>query len=82
MGSIFKHIYLTHEWDPKRYKRKTRGIVANILDCDVVVSEFELKSGYYVNFRGNTVENVCNPLFPNNKLNSTITVLLQRWIWY
>ena len=30
------------------------GVVANELDCDIVVSEFELQLGYCVHFRTNT----------------------------
>ena len=33
-------------------------VVANILDCDIVIREFELKSRYNVNFRRNTPGNV------------------------
>ena len=28
------------------------GVVANVLDCDMAVNEFELQSNYYVSFRG------------------------------
>ena len=30
------------------------SVVANVLDCDKVESEFEFQSGYYVHFRTNT----------------------------
>ena len=40
------------------------GIVANVLDCDIVVSEFELKSSYYIHFRNNTLKKGMNPLIP------------------
>ena len=30
-------------------------VVANVLDCDIVVSEFELQSRYYVHFQTNTL---------------------------
>ena len=30
------------------------GVVINVLDSDIVVSEFELQSRYYVHFRTNT----------------------------
>ena len=32
----------------------TRDIVANLLDCDIVVNEFELHPCYYVQFWTNT----------------------------
>ena len=31
------------------------GVVAKVLDCDIVRSEFELQSRYYVHFRTNTL---------------------------
>ena len=41
------------------YNLTLRGVVANVMNCDIVVSEFELQSCYYVNFRTNTrVKNV------------------------
>ena len=39
-------------------------VVANELDCDIVVSEFELKSRYHVYFRTNTLGKDMNPLSP------------------
>ena len=41
-----------------------RGIVGNILDSDIVVSEFELLSLYYVHFWTNTFRKGMNPLIP------------------
>ena len=38
-----------------------RGVVANVLDCDIVVSEFKLPSRNYVCFRTNTLGKVMNP---------------------
>ena len=38
-----------------------RGVVANMLDYDIVVSDFELQSRYYVHFRTNTLEKGMNP---------------------
>ena len=32
-----------------------RSVVANVLDCEIVVSEFKLQSYYYVLFRTNTL---------------------------
>ena len=35
------------------------------IDCGIVVSEFELRSRYYVHFRADTLEKGMNPLiFP------------------
>ena len=36
------------------------GEVANVLDCKIVVSEFELQSLYYVHFRANNPEKGMN----------------------
>ena len=38
--------------------------VAKVLDCDIVVSEFELVSHYYINFQTNTHGKGMNPLIP------------------
>ena len=38
------------------------GVVANVLDCNIVVSEFELQSCYYVHFQ--TLGKSVNPLIP------------------
>ena len=55
MGSEF---YTLHIWEPrtKSYFRKEspRSAVANVLDCDIVVSKFKLQRDYYVHFRTNT----------------------------
>ena len=33
-----------------------RAVVVNVLDCNIVVSEFELKSCYYIHFRTNSLK--------------------------
>ena len=38
-----------------------RGEVANVLDCDILVSEFEFRSRYYVYFRTNNFRKGMNP---------------------
>ena len=43
-----------------------RSAVANVLDCDNVVSEFELQSSYYIHFRIDTFGKGINPLLPMN----------------
>ena len=43
------------------------SIVVNILNCDIVVSEFELHSRYYVHFRTNTLGKGMNPLILNQQ---------------
>ena len=39
------------------YYRKC-GVVANVLDCDIIISEIELQSHYYVHFQTNILEKV------------------------
>ena len=34
-------------------KGSPHGVVVNVLDCDFVVSEFELQLPYYIHFRTN-----------------------------
>ena len=38
------------------------GVVADVLDCDLVESEFELQLRYYVHFQTNTIGKDMNPL--------------------
>ena len=57
-------------------------IVANVLDCDIKVNEFELQSHYYVPFWTNTPGKGMNLLIPPTyELDSTKIVLLQGWLW-
>ena len=39
-----------------------RGVMVNAMDCESVVSEFELQSHYYVHFRKNTLRKGMNSL--------------------
>ena len=48
----------------KNYERNSKGIVANVLDCGLEVSEFKLKARYYDHFQSNILGKVMNPLFP------------------
>ena len=52
-------------------------LVANVLDCDIVISEFELQSCNNVHFWTNTLGKGMNspPYYPSNGLNSITTVL-------
>ena len=52
------------------------GVVANVLDYNIVVSEFKHQLHYYVHFQTNI------SLYAHYMLNSTTTVLLQRWLWH
>ena len=39
-----------------------RGVMVKAMDCGIVVSEFEIQSRYYAQFRANTLGKVMNPL--------------------
>ena len=43
---------------PKSGKWSLRGVIANVLNCDIVVSEFGLQSRYYFHFYINTLGKV------------------------
>ena len=42
-----------------------RGVVANVLNCDIVVSEFKLQSRYYVHLRTNILGKDMNSFLPS-----------------
>ena len=53
-------------------------IVAYVLDCDIIVSEFELQSCYYIHFWTNTFGKRHERFYPFiYELNNTAIVLLQ-----
>ena len=47
------------------YMRLIRDGVVNVLNCDILVKEFELQSRYYVYFQTDTRANGINPLIPS-----------------
>ena len=47
-----------------RWHTVKRGVVANVLDCDILVSEFELQLHHNIHFRTNTLEKGMNPIIP------------------
>ena len=61
-------------------------VLVNLLNSDIVVSEFELKSGYYVHFRVNRLKKGRKPLIPftifglvpylSKKLNKLLQLIL------
>ena len=57
-------------------KTREEGVL-RMLDCGIIVSEFELQSRYYVHFQKNTLG-----LYLSYGLNSTTTVLLEEWLWH
>ena len=65
------------------YKRnKWCGVVANVLDCDIVVCEFEHQSCYWIHFRTNTTGKGMNhPSYPTRcGLHTNSYVLRKEWI--
>ena len=67
-------------------KESLRGKVGNVLDYDIVVSDFELKTYYGINFRTNALWKGLNPpiySFPGMSYSdSTFTFLLQGIFWH
>ncbi len=57
-GSKISSVYTAFDL----FRGSTRDVVANLLDCDIVVSEFKLQSCYYIHFRTNTLGKGMNPL--------------------
>ena len=54
--------------------------LANVVDCDIIVIEFELRSRYYIHFWTNTIGKGMNSLIPQAMgLFSITAVLLQGW---
>ena len=40
------------------------GVVANVMDCNLIVSEFELQLFYYIHYRTNTLGKYMNSIVP------------------
>ena len=56
--------------------RCPHSVMVKVLDCGIVVSEFELQSHYYVHFRTNTIGKGMNPLIPPRYVLYSITAVL------
>ena len=55
-----------------------RGVVANALDCDIMVNDVDLQSPHNIHFRTNTHDQVIEPPYPfcpSYVLNSNTIVL-------
>ena len=48
-------------------KRSPHGIVTNMLDCDIIVSEFKLQPYSYIHFQTYALEKGMNYLIPSAK---------------
>ena len=54
----------------------------SVLNCDIVVSEFELHLHYYGHFQTHTLgKGINNLILSSYWLNTTNTTLLQEWLW-
>ena len=64
-------------------KKQIDGVVANVLDCDIIVGEFDPQLRYCIHFRTNIFSKGMNPLFTFlYGLNNITTVFLQEWFWH
>ena len=60
-----------------------RGIVANVFDCSIIVSKFELQWHKYIRFRTHTLRKSINRFISTTYLlNNPFIIYLQRWLWY
>ena len=71
--SIYFSLYL-----PIWINRESPWCNLNVLDCDIVVSDFELQTHYHVHFRTNTLRKGWTSYLLNNGLNRTTTILLHE----
>ena len=58
--------------------RGTSLVVANQLDCNIVLIKFEFQWCYYIHFETNTLGKGVNPSHPSNGLKSISTVLFYK----
>ena len=58
------------------------GVVVNVLNRDIIVSEFEFLSFFCVYFRVMPLGKVGIPLPTNYGVNNITTILLQGWFWH
>ena len=59
----------------KYLRRSPYGIVANELDCNIVVSEFVLQSRYYIHFQTNTLGKGMNHSHPHSAMDYVVPLL-------
>ena len=67
---------------PARRQYLIQRVMANILEWDIVVSEFDPQSRYNNHFRSKTHGKGMNSYLPSYVSNRTTTVLLQGWFWH
>ena len=62
---------------------RARGVVANVLEYDYIVSKFKFQSRYYGHFRTNNLRAAMNSLLTvSYGLDSIIIILLQVRLWH
>ena len=54
-GMIVSHNFSLFSDDHNYFRGNTHDVVANVLHSDIVVSEFELQSRYYIHFGTNNL---------------------------
>ena len=59
----------------ENYWSSSHDVVVNVLDCDIVINEFEFQSRYYVHFRANTFGKGMNSLIPHPAIGKIISLL-------
>ena len=81
-------IYLNKRYKKKKKKKKRmteinpRSVVAKVLDCDIVVNEFELQSRYYVLFWKKYPWERYELRYCVYELYTIIIAFLQECVWY
>ena len=59
--------------------KNPRGVVANVMDCDIVGSEFELYSRYYVHLLTNILgARMTQPLYPPDRNEIVPTLFIYK----
>ena len=69
--------------NPFQFQLSLRDVMVKAMDCEIIVSVFELQSRYYVHFEANTLGKVMTaPYPPSYGFNCTPTVLLRERLWH
>ena len=79
------YIWLHHVPSHTQFQTKPitpRGVMVKVMDCGIVVGEFELQSRYYVHFRTNILGKGINSLSSSYGWNSSDAILLECWLWH
>ena len=64
-------------------RERPHGVIVKAIDCEIIVSKFELQSCYYVHFRKQYPWEMYEPPYSSGYgLNRTTIVLLEGWLWH